>query len=931
MKKPASSNDFISSDSLIDHIQASIFFVNVSQDVTFQYAKINKIHEEATGYSNEFLLGKSPVEALGEEQGRKIEDNYHRCLEKGEPITYEEILDFPAGEKSWLTKLSPIWKDGRIVQIAGVSTDITETKKKEVVLKELYQKTNTALKTGKLAWWEMELPSGKIWFDDRKAQMLGYSPKQFNHYEDFTSLVHPDDSEKTMQAMRDYLEGKKALYETEYRIKNKSGEYTWFKDVGSIVEKNDKSGRIKVLGIVQDINDQKITEKRLHEKKNLLRITFNSIGDAIISTDTKDTIVEMNPAAEQLTGWSIDSAIGKPFSEMIKLFSPSSKEILNYPPHTILLTKAGKRKQITISEMPIKDDDKKIYGKIRIFRDITEEQKMKERLELAMDTGEHGFWDYNLETNESYYSPGYFKMLGYQPDELPMKPETWPDLIHPEDRKDILPQIEADVSKSQPYQKEIRMRCKDGSYKWISVRGNTYNYDKSGKPYRVVGIHVDIDELKRKTEALKESHRMAKMGRWDYYHKTDDLQWSEEILVIFELDSKYSETNYPTFLERVHPDDREQVNQAWENSVANHQPYVIEHKLLLDDGRVKWLKERCYTEYDEHDHPQHSVGIVQDITEQKKQQEELEQFFSVNLDLLCIADTDGRFIKVNKEWEKVLGYSCEELEQSKFLDFVHPDDLAPTMEAIQTLESQEEVLNFVNRYRCKDGHHRYIEWRSSPSGKKIYAAARDITEKKKNERELIEAKHLAEVANQAKSVFLANISHEIRTPLNGIIGFSDILRTSPLDEEQKNFLEIVTASAKHLTEIIGEILDFSKIEAGKLELSPEKTNLRKLLDDTCSIVRFRAEAKGVLLTHSVADNVPRTVEVDGPRLSQILVNLLTNAVKFTDDGSVELTLRQLERHADKVRLLFKVQDTGIGIKETEQKRIFEPFRQADMS
>src|SRR6056297_435289 len=616
MKKPASSNDFISSDSLIDHIQASIFFVNVSQDVTFQYAKINKIHEEATGYSNEFLLGKSPVEALGEEQGRKIEDNYHRCLEKGEPITYEEILDFPAGEKSWLTKLSPIWKDGRIVQIAGVSTDITETKKKEVVLKELYQKTNTALKTGKLAWWEMELPSGKIWFDDRKAQMLGYSPKQFNHYEDFTSLVHPDDSEKTMQAMRDYLEGKKALYETEYRIKNKSGEYTWFKDVGSIVEKNDKSGRIKVLGIVQDINDQKITEKRLREKKNLLRITFNSIGDAIISTDTQDTIVEMNPAAEQLTGWSIDLAIGKPFKEVINLIDTPNT-------HNILIAKDRKRKQITVTETLIQDEEEKIYGKIRVFRDITKEQKMKERLELAMDTGEHGFWDYNIETNESYYSPGYFKMLGYQPDELPMKPETWHELIHPEDKKNILPQIEAYVSKSQPYQKEIRMRCKDGSYKWISVRGNTYNYDKSGKPYRVVGIHVDIDELKRKTEALKESHRMAKMGRWDYYHKTDDLQWSEEILVIFELDSKYSETNYPTFLKKVHPEDREEVDKAWTNSLIFKHPYNIEHRLLMDDGRIKWVKEFCYTDYNQEDVPHHSVGIMQDITEQKAMEMEL--------------------------------------------------------------------------------------------------------------------------------------------------------------------------------------------------------------------------------------------------------------------------------------------------------------------
>ena len=936
MKKTASSND-----SLIDHLQVSIFLVDVSREGTFSYAKINKILEKATGYSNEFLLGKSSIEAFGKDNGRGIEAHYRRCLEKGEPITYEEMLDFPAGKKSWLTKLSPIWKDGRIVQIAGVSTDITKTKEKEARLKELYQKTNTALNTGKLAWWEMELPSGQIWFDDRKAEMLGYSPKRFNHYEDFTKLVHPQDHKKTMEAMQDYLNGKKGLYETEYRIKNKSGDYTWFKDVGSIVEKDDKNGRLKIMGLVQDINDQKMIEKRLSEKKNLLRITFNSIGDAIITTDTKDTIMEMNPAAEQLTGWSIDSAIGKPFSEMIKLISPSTKECLNYPPHTILITKSGKSKQVTLSEMPIKDEEGKIYGTIRIFRDITEEQKMKERLELAMDTGEHGFWDYNLETNESYYSPGYFKMLGYQPDELPMKPETWPDLIHPEDRKEILPQIEADVLKSQPYQKEIRMRCKDGSYKWISVRGNTYNYDKSGKPYRVVGIHVDIDELKRKTEALKESHRMAKMGRWDYYHKTDDLQWSEGILEIFELDSGHSETNYPTFLKKVHPEDREEVDKAWTNSLIFKHPYNIEHRLLMDDGRIKWVKEFCYTDYNQEDVPHHSVGIMQDITEQKAMEMELRKseakfrkLFQMHSAVQMIIDPQTlRILDANKAAADFYGYTKTELKQMKIpqINILPAEEISEEMKKAQN----NQRVYFQFKHKVASGEIRNVEIFSNQleidEKSVIHSIIHDITDKKKYESELIDAKHLAEAASIAKSEFLSTMSHELRTPLNGVIGFSEILKNTGLTEDQDHYIDTVLSSAKSLLVIISDILDYANIETKTFHMRPERTDLKGLINKTCSIIRHKATRKGLSFTVEIDENIAPSVEVDTGKLRHVLLNLLSNAIKFTEKGSIVVSVCLIEKQDHQDKILFKISDTGIGVKENEQEMIFEAFQQADMS
>ena len=206
-----------------------------------------------------------------------------------------------------------------------------------------------------------------------------------------------------------------------------------------------------------------------------------------------------------------------------------------------------------------------------------------------------------------------------------------------------------------------------------------------------------------------------------------------------------------------------------------------------------------------------------------------------------------------------------------------------------------------------------------------------IVSQKITEKKLRYSESLAKSANQAKSQFLANMSHELRTPLNGIIGFSDIMKSTPLDEEQKDFVDIVLSCAKHLTDVISDILDFSRIEAGKFDLFPEKTDLKKLLDEIISIIRYKAETKQLILSHSIHSNVPETVEVDGPRLKQILVNLLTNAVKYTDTGRVQLTVSQLERKKNHARLLFRVTDTGIGIKENEQAKIFDAFHQADMT
>jgi PAS domain S-box-containing protein len=318
----------------------------------------------------------------------------------------------------------------------------------------------------------------------------------------------------------------------------------------------------------------------------------------------------------------------------------------------------------------------------------------------------------------------------------------------------------------------------------------------------------------------------------------------------------------------------------------------------------------------------------------KQKTAELDRFFSIALDLLCIADTDGTFRRLNRSWETIMGYRLSDLEGKRFLDFIHPDDLAPTLEILSKLDAQENVSNFVNRYRRKDGTYRWIEWRSAPVGTTIYAAARDITERKLTEEKLLEAKDAAEAATRAKSNFLANMSHEIRTPMNAIIGLSRLALKNNRSLKQQDYLNKIQSSARTLLAIINDILDLSKIEAGRLEINNTIFNLDKLMQSVFTVTSFKAQEKGLAFSFHRDPDVPLHLTGDPLRLGQVLINLIGNAVKFTDIGEITLKVRKIEREklpASRLLLEFSVIDTGIGMTPDQVSRIFAPFTQADES
>jgi PAS domain S-box-containing protein len=302
-------------------------------------------------------------------------------------------------------------------------------------------------------------------------------------------------------------------------------------------------------------------------------------------------------------------------------------------------------------------------------------------------------------------------------------------------------------------------------------------------------------------------------------------------------------------------------------------------------------------------------------------------------------------LRVNEKYCAIVGYSREELLQKTLQDIIHPDDRAPMVELYASSFRCGEPPSFglENRYLRKDGSTVWVEvfasFQRDASGRPEYviAAVQDISERKRLDEELRQAKEVAEAANRAKDEFLANVSHEIRTPMNAILGMTELVLDTPLEEDQRQGLKTVKSAADCLLGIINDLLDFSKIEAGKMELVPADFSLRGAVGDTLRALAVRAHKKGLELTYQVQPDVPDALVGDAGRLRQVLLNLIGNAVKFTDEGEVVVGVEiqgdgpSPSPGTGEVGLRFSVRDTGIGIPADQQDRIFRAFEQEDTS
>lgn len=398
----------------------------------------------------------------------------------------------------------------------------------------------------------------------------------------------------------------------------------------------------------------------------------------------------------------------------------------------------------------------------------------------------------------------------------------------------------------------------------------------------------------------------------------------------------------------IHPDDLDIIDTLALTVPTLQMGEVIDHELRVQDREGKWhyLRDRCtiFAE-DENGAPLQLLGTTIDITERHKIEGELRQ--SVELyrlladnvnDIISKHTTSGEFIYVSPASRTILGYEPEELIGSSVFDLVHPEDVNDILPVELEAGLEDDVITTTYRVQRKSGDYIWLEttnriMRSEKTGEvqEVVAVSRDISERKEAEQALEKAKNLAETVNQAKSEFLANMSHEIRTPLNAIIGMTSLLFDTDPSHEQRDYIETIRSSGDSLLAVINDILDFSKIEAGRMELEQQPFDLRDCIESSLDLVAQRAAEKGIDLAYFIGERAPSMLIGDVTRLRQVLVNLLTNAVKFTNVGEVVVSVTSQPLDANVHELFFAVKDTGIGIPKERMNRLFEAFSQIDAS
>ncbi|HMV43319.1 MAG TPA: ATP-binding protein [Leptospiraceae bacterium] len=455
---------------------------------------------------------------------------------------------------------------------------------------------------------------------------------------------------------------------------------------------------------------------------------------------------------------------------------------------------------------------------------------------------------------------------------------------------------------------------------------------------------IDTKEIQNTFTLLEKASETARVGGWEYDLSLKTLSWTRVTYEIHEIpfDTKLDTNLGILFYKEGYS--RNRMQEVFSLLVTKGIPYDEELQIITKNGNEVWVRSIGIPEF-ENGVIVRIYGTLQDIDRQKKDRDKLNNtlnqlefmhkaiedsgdcFYMVNL------DDHGKMIYVNEASVRHYKAPRETIYSWRVFDWdpnFTPENFPFLVEEIKNkkrlhLESKHKVADgsivpveiTVNHYLSKEGENLAYGWFS------------DITERIEMQNQWNEAKLKAESANKAKSSFLANMSHEIRTPLNGVIGFTNILKETPLNEEQKKYLEIIDSSANSLLSIVSDILDFSKIESGMLHLDIIETDLHDFFSSALDVIRFQAQSKDIQLTLSIDDKLPKIGLIDPNRVKQILINLLGNSVKFTSSGSIDLNVKYQSLTESRGILTIAVKDTGIGILPEEFEKLFRPFTQAD--
>jgi PAS domain S-box-containing protein len=559
----------------------------------------------------------------------------------------------------------------------------------------------------------------------------------------------------------------------------------------------------------------------------------------------------------------------------------------------------------------------------------------------------------------SYVSKGVEAISGYSPAELIADQDLWINRIYPEDWQIVEKEVFANIFAQRSGTYIYRFQHKDGSQRWIS-QTNHSRWDENQNVYVVTIISTDISdrkqaeiELERLSQRLALSLKSGNIGYWDWDINQNNIFWDDQMYELYGV-TKQSNSRlvYDIWANGIHPDDRNDTETLLQQAILGEVEYQTEFRVIHPDHTIRFVQAYGTVLRDTKGIPKSIIGINFDITDRKqaelsiKQSEEKYRHLIDNLHSgIVVHAADTSILLCNARACEILGLTLDEMLGKTALNpswhFSREDGTILPIEEYpvnQVLRTASPLENYVGKVNHSDQKQVWVlvnafpEFATNHQISQVVITFIDISDRKQIEIELIQAKQKAEAANRAKSAFLSTMSHEIRTPMNGVLGMAQILGMTNLDQEQTDFVQTIKESGDALLTIINDILDFSKIESGMLELEEKVFVLEDTVIGVIKLMESLAITKQIELKYAIAPNVPDTVIGDRARLRQILLNLVGNAIKFTPQGLVMITINGGFRElTNKYELKFAIADTGIGINEEQINRLFQAFSQADNS
>ena len=565
-----------------------------------------------------------------------------------------------------------------------------------------------------------------------------------------------------------------------------------------------------------------------------------------------------------------------------------------------------------------------------------------------------------------YISPSVQKMLGYSVEEA--LELNLLQILAPESLERMSAAWLARIQDyfAEPvqisYTDEVEQIRKDGSLCPSEITTN-FVAGPSGR-LLVVGVTRDISERKRANALLQKSQSSLEMaqaqmhlGSWELDPQTGQGFWSREMFQLFGFDPQAGVPLLDEFMQKIHPQDREKLLAGQASVMQTGESCTVIYRSNPDLGPTRYFEASQHAVRAADGQFLYMAGTALDVTEKQQAQEDLRQseettraILNASTESAFLVEPDGTVLAANQPGAARLGVESSALIGKELFDFIPPATAAQRRAVMQQVVQSGKPAFFEDqRWGRWIANSIYPVFNAAGQVTRAAIYGRDITENKLAEAELLRyrdhlealvqertaqlevAREQADAANHAKSDFLAVMSHEIRTPMNGVLGLAHLALQTELNPKQRNYLTHIQSSGETLLTLINDILDFSKIEAGKLDMETIDFDLDDVLHSLATLVAFRAQEKGLELVFNAARNVPRQLTGDPNRLRQVLLNLVGNAIKFTERGEVVVRVSLLKRSRRQAELRFSVRDSGIGISREMLDQLFQAFTQADSS